>query len=64
MEEMKYEQALLELEEIARRMEGGEYGIDELSAELKRANKLIKLCKDKLKKTDSEIKEILSAESE
>ncbi len=61
---MKYEQALLELEEIARRMEGGEYGIDELSAELKRANKLIKLCKDKLKKTDSEIKEILSAESE
>ncbi len=61
---MKYEQALLELEEIARRMEGGEYGIDELTAELKRARKLIKTCKDKLKKTDSEIKEILSAEEE
>ncbi len=62
MESIKYEQALLELEDIAQRMESGEYGIDELTTQLKRANKLMKLCKDKLKKTDSEIKKILSVE--
>ena len=56
---MKYEEALQQLETIVRKMEAGEYDIDELSEQLKQAQTLIKLCKDKLTKTDEEIKKLL-----
>ena len=59
---MKYEEALQQLETIVRKMEAGEYDIDELSEQLKQAQILIKLCKDKLTKTDAEIKKILDKE--
>ena len=61
-EEMKYEQAFAELQAIVRRMENDELDIDQLSDQLKRAQQLIKLCKDKLTKTEAEIKKILAAE--
>ena len=57
---MKYEEALQQLETITRRMEAGEYSIDELTEQLKTAQKLIKLCRDRLTKPDGEIKKILS----
>ena len=56
---MKYEEALQELETIVRKMENDELDIDALTNQLKRAQQLIKLCKDKLTKTDEEIKKIL-----
>jgi len=56
---MKYEEALNQLEAIVRKMEQGEYNIDELTEQLKKAQQLIKLCRDKLTKTDEEIKKIL-----
>jgi exodeoxyribonuclease VII small subunit len=56
---MKYEEAIQQLETITRKMEAGEYDIDELAEQLKNAQKLIKLCRDKLTKTDAEIKKIL-----
>ena len=59
-EEMKYEQAVRELEEIVDRMENDELDIDQLSEQLKRAKTLVKLCKDKLTKTNEEIKKLLS----
>lgn len=59
---MKYEEALKQLETIVRKMEAGEYDIDELTEQLKTAQKLIKACKDKLTKTDTEIKKILTNE--
>ena len=59
-EEMKYEQAVRELERIVERMENDELDIDQLSEQLKRAKVLVKLCKDKLTKTDEEIKKLLS----
>ncbi|MDO4195366.1 MAG: exodeoxyribonuclease VII small subunit [Prevotellaceae bacterium] len=59
---MTYEKALAELETIARKMESGGYDIDQLADQLKRAQGLIKLCRDKLTKTDAEIKKILDAE--
>ena len=58
--EMKYEQAVRELEKIVERMENDELDIDQLSEQLKRAKTLVKLCKDKLTKTDEEIKKLLS----
>ena len=57
---MKYEEALNQLETIVRKMEQGEYNIDELTEQLKKAQQLIKLCRDKLTKTDEEIKKILA----
>ena len=58
--EIKYEAALAELQTIVRKMENDELDIDEMSVQLKRAQELIKLCKDKLTKTDEEIKKILA----
>ena len=41
-------------------MENDELDIDQLSEQLKRAKVLVKFCKDKLTKTDEEIKKLLS----
>lgn len=57
--EIKYEEALKQLEDIVDKMENDELDIDSLSEQLKTAQKLIKACKDKLTKTDEEIKKIL-----
>jgi exodeoxyribonuclease VII small subunit len=59
-EELKYEQAYQELQTIVHRMENDELDIDQMSEQLKRAQQLIKLCKDKLTKTYEEIKKILA----
>ena len=48
--EMKYEAAYAELQTIVRKMENDELDIDQMAEELKRAQELIKLCKDKLTK--------------
>jgi exodeoxyribonuclease VII small subunit len=55
---MKYEAAFAELQAIVRKMENDEYSIDEIAAQLKTAQRLIKLCKDKLSKTEEEILKI------
>ena len=57
--ELKYDQAMRELEAIVRKMENNELDIDMLGAELKRAQTLIKICKDKLTKADNEVKNVL-----
>lgn len=59
---MKYEEAIKELETIVSQIEKNELDIDQLTDRLKEAQKLIKLCKDKLYKTDEEIKAMLSEE--
>jgi len=56
---MKYEAAVEELQLIVERMEEGELDIDSLTAQLKRAQELIKMCKNRLTKTDEEIHKIL-----
>ncbi len=61
---MKYEEAMRELEQIVARMESGEPDIDTLAEQLKRAQLLIKYCKDKLTKTDEEIKKILDKQEQ
>ena len=57
---MKYEAALTELQTIVGKIENDELDIDQMTEQLKRAQELIKLCKDKLTKTDEEIKKILA----
>lgn len=58
--QFKYEDAIHELEDIVESMENNELDIDSMTTKLKRAQELIKLCKDKLTKTDAEIKKILA----
>jgi len=57
-EKMTYEEAFAQLQTIVRKMESDEYSIDEIAAQLKTAQRLIKLCKDKLSKTEEEILKI------
>lgn len=53
-----YESAMKQLETIVSKMESGELNVDTLAQELKTAQGLIKLCRDKLTKTEEEIKKI------
>ena len=59
---MSYEEAIIKLETIVRKMENDELDIDSLTDQLKEAQRLIKLCKDRLTKTDEEIRQILENE--
>jgi len=60
---MKYEEALKQLETIVNKMESGQLDIDAMGEELKRAQELVKICRDRLTKTDEEIKKILADDS-
>ena len=54
-----YEKAMKEIEDIADKMERREYTIDELTEKLARAQQLIIFCREKLIKTDEEINKLL-----
>lgn len=59
MKDIKYEEAVRQLEAIVVKMERGELDIDSMVAQLKQAQELVKLCKQKLKRTDDEIQKLL-----
>ena len=61
---LSYEEAMSRLEEIVQNMEGGNLDLDTLTLQLREAKSLIKICKDKLTKTDAEINEILKEDSQ
>ena len=60
--DLKYEDAIRELQSLTSRLEQGDMDVDSLGKQLKRAKFLIQYCKDKLTKTDEEIKKILEEE--
>ncbi len=57
--EISYNEALDELESILRSIESGEADIDTLAARVSRATELIKICRQRLLKVESEVKNIL-----
>ena len=57
--QVRYEEAMRQLKDIVARMESDELDVDSLTEQLKTAKKLIKTCKDRLIKTDEEIRRIL-----
>lgn len=57
--EQTYGEAMQELQEIMLRIENEELDVDILLEEVKKAANLIKFCKDKLQKTNTEIQKIL-----
>lgn len=59
-----YSEAMRRLEVIVSKIEGNELDIDELGENLKEAQKLIKFCKDKLYKTDQEIRKMLGEDGD
>lgn len=61
---INYEEAVRELQEIVSKMENDAFDIDQLSEKLKRAQQLIKICRDKLTKTDKDIKKLLAEEKQ
>lgn len=58
MKAIKYEDAIQQLEDIVEKLENNELDIDEMPEALKRAQQLLKLCRDRLTKTDEEIQKI------
>ena len=61
--EMKYEEAVAELERVVTQMESGLMDLDAVIEKLKKAQKLIKYCKERLTETDGEIQKILGGEA-
>ncbi len=57
--DISYKEAIAEIEGILRSIENGEPDIDDLSKKLKRANELIKFCKEKLHKTEKDIDKLV-----
>ena len=58
-EKLTYEKAVKRLEEIVKKIEGGEMDIDSLTANLKEAKDLVEFCKDKLTNVEAEVKKCL-----
>lgn len=59
MEKMTYTEAKNELEQIVGAIESGQLDIDTLTSKVKRASALIAYCREKLTKTDKELRKIL-----
>ncbi len=57
--EIKYSEALQEMEKILKKIENEELDVDELSVTVKRVAYLMKVCRNKLKKTEAEVEHIL-----
>lgn len=58
----KYEEVFARLQEIVRKMEGGQLDIDQITAHMKEAQELITLCKKRLTETEKEIDKLTQAE--
>lgn len=63
-EQMKYSQAISELEEITAKMQSPDCDIDSLATLTSRALELLKFCKEKLFTTDQEVKKCLETLSD
>jgi exodeoxyribonuclease VII small subunit len=59
---LTYESAMAELQEIISGLETSEVGIDDLTEKIVRAKELGTFCREKLRKTDEDVKKLLGAE--
>jgi len=56
---ISYTDAIKELEAIVAEIENEDISVDDLAEKVKRASLLIKVCKDKLTKTEDEVSAVL-----
>lgn len=57
--EITYNDAIIEIDEILNQIENDDLNIDDLSEKVKRVSFLLKTCKKKLVKTETEIQKVL-----
>ena len=57
--ETTYTKAFDELQQIVGQMENSQIGVDDLDVKIKRASELLKICRDKLYKTEKSVQDIL-----
>lgn len=58
---MTYEEAMAQLEQLARQAEDGSLPIDQLAAKLKDAQQLLQFCQTKLTAAEEEVQKLLNA---
>ncbi|MBT3384836.1 MAG: exodeoxyribonuclease VII small subunit [Prolixibacteraceae bacterium] len=56
---VSYSEAMTEIEGILEKIENEELDVDELAEKVKRVSTLLKVCKDKLMKTNEQVEQIL-----
>jgi len=59
--EVKYAKSIQKLEAIIEKIESEDIDVDELSAQVKEAVELIKVCSDKIKKAELEVKKVVES---
>ena len=59
-EELTYTEAFEQLQTIVIQMENADISVDDLSENIKKASKLIKICRDKLTKTEEEVNKTIA----
>lgn len=57
--DIKYKEALREIESILSRIEKEELDVDDLSVKVKRVSHLLNICKKKLRATEEDIEKIM-----
>ena len=57
---VSYKEAITEIEDILQKIDDEQLDVDELSKNVERVSFLIKLCRDKLTKTEAEVEKVLS----
>lgn len=55
-----YTEAFEQLQQIVKQMEDSDISVDDLADNIKKATKLIKICKDKLTKTEEEVNKTIA----
>jgi len=59
-EKISYDDAVKEIEATLDKIEAGDMGVDELAEKVGRVTELLKLCRDRLYKTEENIDKILN----
>lgn len=62
-EKISYDDAVQEIEAILQKIEEGELSVDELAQKVDRVTALLKICRDRLHKTEEQIGKILDENS-
>ena len=58
-EKISYNEAVTEIESILEKIEAGNLDVDTLTEQVSRVTQLLKICRDKLHKTETQIDKIL-----
>lgn len=61
-EKISYSEAITEIESILNKIEEGNLDVDDLTKKVSRVTDLLKICRDRLYKTETQIKQILEGE--